>query len=552
MFDLLIKNGKIMDGTANPWFFSDVAIKDSKIEEIGFIDSSSARQVIDAKGLIVAPGFVDIHTHADFILPLKNHTKILEPFIRQGITTLVTGNCGYSPAPINPKTLELIKKYTGFIQGGELTWEWRDMKGYLDYIEKQGVAFNVVPLASHGAIRIYVKGFDSGPATSTEKEEMARLARQAMEQGAFGLSAGLIYPPGSYSDTEELIAICKPLKDFGGVFTCHIRGESEVLLAATREIIKVGEANGIAVEHSHLETYGRDYWSLRDRLIALHDEARARGVDITYDIIPYTAANTTIMAILPPWSLEGGVDKLIERLQDKEIRKRIEQDIEEAQPGWPPWLPGGWPNSFAKSSGWNNIVIIWVGSDANKHLEGKILSEIAKEAGKTPFDATADLIVQERGQIMALYFGFDGDMETDEGVRKLIANPRAAINTDAILTGRGVAHPAAYGAFPRVLGYFSRELGLFTMEEAVRKMTSMSLQRFGIKDRGLIREGCFADITIFNGATVGEKGTYFDPAHYPEGIEYVMINGTPVVQKGVYSGKLCGHVLRKQKKQREV
>jgi len=547
MLDLLIKNGKIMDGTANPWFYGSVAVKDGKIVKVGLVDGDSAKQEIDAKGLVVAPGFVDIHTHADFILPLKNHVQILEPFVRQGITTLVVGNCGYSPAPINPKTLDLMKKYTGFVQGGELTWEWHDMKGYLDFIEKQGVAFNVVPLTSHGAIRIYVKGFDSGPATRAEREEMAKLARQAMEQGAFGLSAGLIYPPGSYSDTDELIAICKPLKDFGGVFTCHLRGESEVLLSATKEIIKVGEANGIAVEHSHLETYGKEYWAQRDRLIALHDEARARGIDITYDIIPYTAANTTIMAILPPWSLEGGVDKLIERLQDRETRKRIEQDVAEAQPGWPPWLPGGWPNSFAKSSGWDNIVVIWVGSKANKHLEGKILSEIAKGAGKTPFDAAADLIVQERGQIMALYFGFDGDMETDEGKRKLIANPRAAINTDAILTGRGVSHPAAYGAFPRVLGYFSRELGLFTMEEAVRKMTSMSMQRFGIMDRGLIRPGFFADLTIFNPETVNETGTYFDPAHFPEGIKYVIINGAPVVENGVYNGELCGHVLRKRR-----
>lgn len=547
MFDLLIKNGRIMDGTGNPWFFGNVAIKDGKIEKVGFIDSSSAQQVIDAKGLVVAPGFVDIHTHADFILPLKEHSKILEPFVHQGITTVVTGNCGYSTAPINPGTLELMKKYSSFLQGGELSWEWHDMKGYLDFIEKQGVAYNVVPLVAHGTIRIYVKGFDSGPAINSEKEKMAKFVRKAMEQGAFGLSAGLIYPPGSYSDTDELIAICKPLKDFGGVFTCHLRGESEILLSATKEIIKVGETNGIAVEHSHLETYGEEYWPQRDRLLALHDEARARGVDITFDVIPYTAANTTIMAILPPWALEGGVDKLIERLKDKEIRKRINVDVEEAIPGWPPWLPGGWPNNFAISSGWKGIVIIWVGSKANKHMEGRILTEIAEEVGKTPFDVAADLIIEEQGQVMALYFGFDGDIETDEGLRKVIAHPRAAINTDAILTGRGVPHPAAYGAFPKVLGYFSRELGLFTMEEAIRKMTSMSLQKFGIRDRGLIREGCFADITIFNEATVGEKGTYFDPAHFPEGIEYVIVNGTPVIQNGVYNGKLCGHVLRKQK-----
>ncbi len=546
MLDLLIKNGKIMDGTGNPWFFGDVAIKDGKIEKIGFIDSSSAQEVIDAKGFVVAPGFVDIHSHADFVLPLDEHPQILEPFVRQGITTMVTGNCGFSPAPINPKTLELLKIYTSFLQAAELKWEWLNMKGYMDFIEKKGVAYNVVPLVSHGTIRIAVKGFEGGPATGSEKEEMARFAREAMEQGAFGLSCGLIYAPGIYSDTDELIAICKPLKDFGGVFISHIRGSSETLLSATKEIIKVGEANGIGVEHSHLEAFGEEHWPKIDRVLSLHDEARARGVDITFDVIPYIAANTTLLAILPPWSLEGGVDKLIERLKDKETRKRINMDVLETVPTWPPWLPGAWPHNLARATGWGNIVIISVGSATNKHLEGKNLAELGEEEGRTPFDVAADLIIEEQGQVMALYIGVSGDMRGDEELRKIISHPRASINTDAIITGRGRPHPAAYGSFPKVLGYFSRDLELFTQEEAVRKMTSMNLQRFGIRDRGLIREGCFADITIFDEATVGERGTYSDPAHFPEGIKYVIISGTLVLQDGIYNGRLCGHVLRKQ------
>ncbi len=546
MLDLLIKHGKIMDGTGNPWFFGDVAIKDSKIEKVGFIDSSSARQVIDAKGFVVAPGFVDIHSHADFVLPLDEHPKILEPFVHQGITTVVTGNCGFSPAPINPKTLELLKTYTSFLQATELKWEWLDMKGYMDFIEKKGVAYNVVPLVSHGAIRIYIKGFEGGPATSSEKEKMARLAREAMEQGVFGLSCGLIYAPGIYSDTDELIAICKPLKDFGGVFTSHVRGSSETLLSATKETIKVGEQNGIGVEHSHLEAFGEEHWPKIDRVLSLHDEARARGVDITFDVIPYIAANTTLLAILPPWSLEGGVDKLIERLKNKDVRRRIKVDVLETVPTWPPWLPGAWPHNLVKATGWKNIIIISVGSATNKHREGKNLAELGEEEERTPFDVAADLIIEEQGQVMALYIGVSGNMEGDEGLRKIMSHPRASINTDAIITGRGYLHPAAYGSFPKVLGYFSRDLGLFTLEEAVRKMTSMNLQRFGIRDRGLIREGCFADITIFDEATVGERGTYSDSAHFPEGIKYVIISGTPVLQDGIYNGKLCGHVLRKQ------
>ena len=547
MLDLLIKNGKIMDGTGNPWFFGDVAIKDSKIEKLGTIDSSSAREVIDAKGLVVAPGFVDIHSHADFVLSLDEHPKILEPLVRQGATTIVTGNCGYSTAPINPETLELLKTYTSFLQAAELKWEWLDMKGYMDFIEKKGVAYNVVPLVSHGAIRIAVKGFAGGPAADSEKKEMARLAREAMEQGVFGLSCGLIYPPGMYSDTDELIAICKPLTDFGGVFTSHVRGSSETLLSATKEIIKVGEQNGIGVEHSHLEAFGEEHWPKIDRVLSLHDEARARGVDITFDVIPYIAANTTLLAIFPPWSIEGGVTKLIERLKNKEVSKHISLDVQETVSSWPPWLPGAWPHNLARATGWKNIVIISVGSAANKHLEGRGFVEIAEEVGKAPFDVAADLVIEEQGQVMALYIGVSGDMRGDEGLRKIMSHPRAAICTDAIITGRGLPHPAAYGSFPKVLGYFSRDLGLFTMEEAVEKMTSMSLQRFGIRDRGLIREGCFADITIFDEATVGERGTYFDSAHFPEGIKYVIINGTPVLQDGIYSSKLCGCVLRKQR-----
>ena len=547
MFDLLIKNGKIVDGTGNPWFYGDVAIKDSKIERIGIIDSSKAREVFDAEGLVVAPGFVEIHSHADFILPLSEHPKILEPLIRQGVTTIVTGNCGYSTAPVNPKTIDLLKIYASFLQAGGLSWDWSDLKGYLDDIEKKQVAYNVITLVSHGAIRIAVKGFKSGPATESEKKEMSRLARVAMEQGAFGLSCGLIYAPGSFSDTDELIAISKPLRDFNGIFTSHIRGSSEMLLPATREIIRVGEQNGISVQHSHFEAFGEEYWPKIDQALSLHDEAHARGVDIAFDVIPYTAANTTLLAIFPPWSIDGGVSKLIERLKDKEIRRRINRDVEETISEWPPWLPGAWPHNLARATGWKNIVIISVTSSAHKHLEGKSLLEIGEQEKKTPFDAAADLIVEEQGQVMALYFGVSGDMNTDTWLRKIISHPRASICTDAIITGRGITHPAAYGCFPKVLGYFSRDLDLFPMEEAVRKMTSMSLQRFGIRDRGLLSEGCFADITIFNEAAVNEKGTYFDPAHYPEGIQCVIINGTPVLKDGKYNGKLTGLVLRKQR-----
>lgn len=528
MFDLLIKNGQIMDGTGNPWFYGDVAIKDKKIKRIGDIDDGSAPEVIDASGFVVAPGFVDIHSHADFVLPADEHPQILEPFVRQGVTTLVVGNCGYSPAPVNPASLELLKRYSSFLQAPGLNFEWRDMKGFLDFIEKKGVACNVVPLVAHGAIRTMVRGFEAGPASDHEIKEMSRLVREAFEQGVFGLTCGLNYAPGIYANTSELIEVSKPLKDFGGVFCAHIRGVCETLLPATEEIIKVGEENGITVEHSHLAALGREHWPKIDEVFGLHDKARARGVDVNFDVFPYVAANTTLLVVLPPWALEGGVSKIIERLKDKETRKRIVDDIEHVMPSWPPWVSGAWVQNQSKAVGWENIVILSVSSAANKHVEGKNLVELGQETGKTPFDATADLIIEEQGQIMALYIAVSGNMKDDKWLRKVVAHPRAAIGSDAIQTGRGVPHPGAYGTFPKVLGYFSRDLGLLRMEEAIRKMTSISLQRFGIRDRGLIREGCFADITIFDKATVGERGSFFNPAQSPEGIKYVITNGTTV------------------------
>lgn len=545
MYDLLIRNGKVVDGTGNPWFYADVAIKDGKIVKVGKI-TESAREVIDAGGFIVAPGFVDIHSHADFILPLEEHPRILEPLIRQGVTTLVTGNCGYSPFPINPETAGLLKKYSSFMQSRDLAWEWSGVSDFLDYLDRQGVAFNVVPLVSHGAIRIALKGFDRGLTTEEEREKMFRLVEEAMQQGSFGLSCGLIYAPGMYSDTEELIYISRGLKEYGGIFTFHLRGYSETLIPAIKEVIKVGRLNNIKVQISHFQAFGKEHWPKIDDAISIIDEARIEGVDVAFDVIPYVAANTTISAIYPPWALEGGVDALLEKLRDKKLRERIKSDIEEVMPGWPAWFTGDWPHNLVRAIGWENIFILSVRSVKNKCLVGKNLLEIAGEKGIEPFEVAADLTIEEHGDVMALYVGLSGDLSNDEGLRKIVACPFASICTDAIITGEGITHPAAYGAFPKVLGYFSRELKLFPMEEAIRKMTYLSLQRFGINDRGLIKEGFFADITIFDECAINEKGSYFDQCQYPGGVKYVILNGNLVLKNGEYSGNLCGKVLRRK------
>ena len=333
LYDLLIKNGRVVDGSGNPWFVADVGVHQGRIGRVGVIESDDAHRVIDARGLVVAPGFVDIHSHADFVLPDADHMTVLAPFILQGITTLVTGNCGLSTAPLASENLSLMADYTTFFQSEGFCFDWTSMAEYLDALSQRGVGFNVVPLTSHGAIRIAVMGFSAGHPSDEQLGQMRMLARQSMEDGAFGLSAGLVYAPGMYASTDELIAVTEPLKAKLGVFTCHVRGSSETALEATKEIIEIGRANGIPVEHSHIEAFGEPYWPTIDQVIALHDTARADGVDISFDIIPYTTANTFLSACFPPYALEGGMDRFVERLSDPTERERLRKDVETHEVG---------------------------------------------------------------------------------------------------------------------------------------------------------------------------------------------------------------------------
>ena len=549
MYDLLIKDGTVMDGSGNLWFIADIAVTDGRIVKIGRLGKGLAKRVINARGLAVAPGFVDCHSHADFVLPHPKHSEILECFVRQGITTLITGNCGYSPFPVRTdEDVALLRGYSGFFQCDGFEWRWRTAAEYMAYLERAGVAYNVIPMTSHGTIRMNVKGLRAGVATEAERAEMALLARRDLADGVWGLSSGLIYPPGMYSDTDELVAVAAPLAEFSGVFTAHVRGSSETLLQATREVIRIAETNGITAVHSHVEAFGERFFPGIERVLALHDDARRRGVDIGMDVIPYVAANTTLFATLPPWALEGGMDDLALRLRDPSTRERIRRSVEEDMPGWPSWLPGAWPHNLVGATGWENIRLISAIKPENKRYEGMSFVEIGAATGKTPFDAAADMVMEEKGPTMALYIGCSGTDEMDDPWhRRVIAHHQTAIETDAIVTGRGIPHPAAYGAFPKCLGRYSRDLGLVPMEEMVRKMTSLSLERFGVPDRGFVRAGAFADLVLFDPETVADNATYEEPKRYPTGIEFVLINGTPVLENGVYSGTLAGRVLRKER-----
>ena len=544
-YDVLLVGGRIVDGSGGPSYRGDVAVKDGRIARIGNLADCEADRVIELSGRVVAPGFIDIHSHSDFVLPLPDQAEFLKHFVRQGITTLVVGNCGYAPAPINPATADLMQAYTAAIKPRNIDWEWGTFGEFLDYLDEHGVYLNTVPLAAHGALRIASMGFDARAPTDEELRVMKTLLAECLESGAFGLSCGLIYAPGQYATTDELVELGRGLRADDGIFAFHVRGSSETLLPATEEVLTVATEAGIRVQHSHMEAFGKAHWEKVETTLSRHELAREQGVDHGFDVIPYTAANTTFLAILPPWSLEGGVGKLLERLRDRQTRAQIKHDMAHVIPEWPTWDPGGWPHNLVEATGWENVWIMWVASEANKHCERKSVARLARETGRDPFDVAADLILDEQGQIMAFYIGVSGDLDEQWPLRQIIQHPNAAIETDAFSLGRGMPNPALLGSFPRVLGQYARDEGLLTFEEAVRKMTSLSAERMRLKDRGLVREGFWADLTVIDPDTVGDNATYLDPDQPPSGIEYVFVNGTAVVDAGeVNTRSLAGHVLR--------
>jgi N-acyl-D-aspartate/D-glutamate deacylase len=546
-YDLILRNGLVVDGTGAAGFRADLAVQDGRIAEIGVLEDAEADRVIDAGGDVVAPGFIDIHSHCDFVLPLPDQGEFLQHFLAQGITTLVTGNCGYAPAPINPATAPLMQAYTAFIKPRDLDWKWQTFDEWLTYLETHGVYLNTVPQAAHGALRIAVMGFDARAPRDDELAEMKRLLAECLSSGAFGLSSGLIYAPGMFATTDELAELAKVCAPYGALYSSHVRGSSETLMHASQEVLAVARAAGVRVQHSHLEGFGKRFWPQVEQVLALHDQARGEGVDHGFDVIPYTAANTTFLAILPPWSLDGGVPKLLERLRDPATRKRIKHDIETVIPTWPTWRPGGWPHNLVEGTGWDNVWILWVPSEENKSYEGKSLALLAEETGKDPFDVAADLILAEHGQVTALYLGVSGDLHEEWALRQIIQHPNASIETDAFSLGRGKPHPALYGSFPKVLGQYVREEKLLSLEDAVRKMTSLSAARFDLEDRGVLRKGCWADITVFDPEAVWGATTYLEPDLRPSGIDYVLVNGVVMVDQGtVDTQTLAGKVVRQR------
>jgi N-acyl-D-amino-acid deacylase len=528
LYDLIIRNAKVIDGTGNPWFRGDVAVDGASIAAVGVVTEEAAR-VIEADGLCICPGFIDVHAHGDFT-PFDK--TVVDYKLRQGITTEVNGNCGFSAAPLDPSTVGLVRQYVeGFIAPEQgVPWNWRSLGEYLDTIAQARLAINIAPLIGHGALRAAAMGYEQRAPSIAELDTMKALMREAMEQGAFGLSTGLVYVPGVYAQTEEIIDIAKVAARYGGLYATHMRNEGERLFEAFDEAIQIGRGAEIPVQISHHKAAGKaNHGKVRETLKRLEVE-RAHGLDITLDQYPYTASSTTLASVLPPWASVGGVPKILERLRDRAMRRAIKAELAaDPQHG----------ENMIRGCNWDEILIASVKSARHKVCEGKSLQQIAEMRQEEPLESVFDLLLDEECAVAMIMFTM-----AEEDVRTVMCHPSTMIGTDGIWS-HGKPHPRIYGTYPRILGTYVREQRLLSLEEAVLKMTSFPAKKFGLWKKGVVREGMDADLVIFDPETINERSTFQEPHQYPTGLPYVILNGQVVVNQEWYTRKLAGQVVKK-------
>ena len=538
MTRILIRGGTIVDGTGAEPAVGDLIVADDRIADAGrYLSEAPADRTIDAAGLVVAPGFIDVHSHGDLVvtLPPDRQRALQEGRLAQGITTEIVGNCGLGVFPCSAESMIELRAIVAWMTPPDATdWPrpaWSDLASWSEHLTRNGLWANVGAMQPHGPLRIVSAGLARVPASPELLARMSRHLEEALEAGAFGLTTGLIYPPGIFTQPEEIATLARVVRERCGdaaFVASHIRGSSETLLPAVEELVGVGRQTRARVHHSHNEAVGRAHWDKIPKVLAMEEKARADGVSIDYDMFPYTAAATMMVAIYPPWSLEGGVDRLLERLGDPAKRRSIGEAIDKTVPSWPPWTPDGWPHNLVKAVGWDLVTIGSVGSEANRRYEGMSLTALGRAMKKTPFDAISDLMIAERGVVSQVIHGISGDEAHEGGIDALLADRAGAVCTDANDFGKGRPHPAAFGAFPRVLGRWVRERKLLSLQEAVRKMTGYPAALLGLRDRGVLRAGAYADIVLFDPKTVGSTATYDEPRRRADGIRIVLVNGRQV------------------------
>lgn len=545
MLDFLITNASILDGTGQPAYVADLAIHHHRIAALGDLATLNARQIIKAESLTLMPGIIDPHSHADLILPLApaRQSDLLRCKLAQGITTTIIGNCGLGCAPLGTaEATNILRAVNAWMTPEVVDWKWRTVGEYLDQLASNSLSLNIATLAPHGPIRISAMGLAKGKPSRSQLRMMHKLTEQAMKDGALGLSTGLIYPPGMYSDFAELQSLAEVVQAHDGIYTSHIRGSSETLIPAVKELLNIGRTTGVRVHHSHNEAVGRAHWPKIERVLKMEEEAVKSGVRVSFDMFPYTAAATMMIAIYPPWALEGGVDALLARLQDTPTRERIRRDIATHKSSC---APNGWPHNLVRATGWEAIRIGYVASRKNKRYENRSLLELGKLTGKEPFDAISDLLIAERGQVSMLIFEVTGEHDARELLSKYAQHPLSAFCTDAEDYGRGLPHPAAYGAFAKILARFVREDKTLTLAGAVRKMTSYPAQIFGLQDRGVIRPGAFADLVLFDPKQIKDRATYAQPRRFATGIKAVFVNGSIAFADGEWNNAPHGVVIKR-------
>lgn len=525
MVEIVLRNGYVIDGTGNPWFKADIGIDRGKIAKIGDLESERAETRINARNLVIAPGFIDMHSHSDDALLINPKA---ESKIRQGVTTEVIGNCGDSGGPIDKTIKQEMKRTGALLLKAGVKLDYSSFAAYSAKLERRGIAVNVAPLIGHGNLRKMTVGYDNRPATAKELGKMKIILDRSMREGAFGLSTGLIYPPGSYAKTSEIVQLAKVAASHGGIYTSHIRGEGNTLFAAVKEAISIGERSGIPVEISHHKAGGRKNWGKVKQARKLIEDARRRGVDVTCDVYPYVASSFGLVNMLPDWAHEGGPEKILERLRSTKFRAKVRRDMERGS---------------LSSAHWNKTMIAHC--PRHKEYQGRFISELAKKRKKDPFDFTFDLLIEESLAVSVVRFGLaEEDVEYVLSYRNsMIGSDGSALAPYGIL-GKGHPHPRNYGTFPRVLGHYVRDRGIISLPEGVRKMTSLPAQKLGLRDRGVIRPGAWADLVVFDPDKVTDVATYADPKRYPKGIEYVFVNGVLTINKGKHTSALAGKVLK--------
>ena len=522
-FDLLIKNGHIIDGTGKIEFPADIGIRDEKIvaiENYGIIKDDSSIKIIDARNLKVTPGFIDVHSHTDtglFINP-KAESKI-----RQGVTTEVAGQDGSSVAPRKNNSeddeYEVDEK------------SWSTFPEFFKLLEENKTAVNFVTFVGQGTLRGFVVGEDDRIATSEEIERMKKLAMEALDQGAFGVSSGLEYTPGSFASTEEISELCKVMKNRGGIYATHMRNEADTVLEAISEAIQIGKTAGVPVNISHLKLQGKANWKKIDQAFTLIEEANSNGHRVTFDRYPYTAFSTGLSNLFPLWSRDGGRERFLERLKNKndlvEIKKYVLDKV-------------------SSLSNWDAVLIAGVKKENNKQYEGKTIQQIISQTDEDPFEFTRKLLIDENGSVSMCGFGM-----SEENTSRILSHPLCMVASDASARAtygklsEGSPHPRSYGTFPRFLSRYVRQNNIIALPEAIRKITSFPAETLGISNRGVIATGKMADVVCFDYKNIIDKSDYVDPHQYSQGVQYVVVNGELVIDKSEHTGKLPGQILRK-------